>query len=170
MSEQPGLESDAESSLAATSHYTINPRSTDIRSVSGSSSHSINQDEAKHMIERVDAICDDDSDLEADVDIPPLDQIISYQVLKRIDPKLRKLQESVNEFYHTERTHVRNLKVICRIFFKPIVEQRLASREFVKLVFGNLDELLGKFLSYAVTYLSKLRNSFGNVPKDASRK
>lgn len=51
---------------------------------------------------------------------------------------------SCSEFYHTERTHIRNLKVICRFFFKPIVEQKLASREFVKLVFGNLDELLGK--------------------------
>lgn len=48
------------------------------------------------MIERVDAMCEDDSDLETDIDIPPLDQIISWQVLKRIDPKLRKLQESIN--------------------------------------------------------------------------
>ena len=48
------------------------------------------------MINRVDTLCEDDSDLEADVDIPPLDQIISWQVLKRIDPKLRKLQESIN--------------------------------------------------------------------------
>lgn len=54
------------------------------------------KDEARHMIERVEAMCDDDSDLEADIDIPPLDQIISWQVLKRIDPKLRKLQESIN--------------------------------------------------------------------------
>ncbi|KAI6177629.1 hypothetical protein M3Y97_00928700 [Aphelenchoides bicaudatus] len=139
-------ESDAESSIAAlpsTIHSAIHSvRAQDIRSVSGSSSHSIGQDEAKHMLERVEAMCEEDSDLDADVDIPPLDQIISWQVLKRIDPKLRKLQESINEFYHTERTHVRNLKVICRFFFKPIVEQKLGSREFVKLVFGNLDELL----------------------------
>lgn len=48
------------------------------------------------MLERVEAMCEEDSDLDADVDIPPLDQIISWQVLKRIDPKLRKLQESIN--------------------------------------------------------------------------
>lgn len=48
------------------------------------------------MLERIGAMGEDDSDLEADMDIPPLDQIISWQVLKRIDPKLRKLQESIN--------------------------------------------------------------------------
>jgi hypothetical protein len=71
-------------------------RALDIRSVSGSSSHSINQAEAQQMLDRVDAICDDNSDLEMDTDIPALDQIINWQVLKRIDPKLRKLQESIN--------------------------------------------------------------------------
>ncbi|KAI6235154.1 hypothetical protein M3Y95_00021200 [Aphelenchoides besseyi] len=133
--EHPHLESDAENSL-------VHTRGLDVRSVSGSSSQSINPDEARHMLERVEAMAEDDSDLDADVDIPPLDQVISWQVLKRIDPKLRKLQEGINEFYHTERTHVRNLKVLCRVFFKPIVEQKLGSREFVKIVFGNLDELL----------------------------
>lgn len=43
---------------------------------------------------------------------------------------------------HTERSHVRNLKVIYRVFNKPIVEQKLVSKEFLKMVFANLNELI----------------------------
>ena len=56
----------------------------------------MNLDEARLMLERVEAIAADDSDVNADVDVPPLDQVIGWQLLKRIDPKLRKLQEGVN--------------------------------------------------------------------------
>ncbi|KAI6240088.1 hypothetical protein M3Y99_00493700 [Aphelenchoides fujianensis] len=120
--EQPNAESDAESSL-------VGARGLDIRSVSGSSSQSINPDEARHMLERVEAMAEEDSDLDADVDIPPLDQVISWQVLKRIDPKLRKLQEGINEFYHTERT--------TRAESQEVGEPRIHSSMFQKMKVAN---------------------------------
>lgn len=80
VSEQPAMESDAEAALTA--------KSSELRSVSGSSAISV--------VEGLLDIAENDSDLEVDVDIPPLEQFISYQVLKRMDPKQRKLQESIN--------------------------------------------------------------------------
>ncbi|CAD5222595.1 unnamed protein product [Bursaphelenchus xylophilus] len=127
VNEQPGMEYEE--------NATVSVKGLDVKSISGSSAISVNAD---GMLD----IAANDSDLEMEVDLPPLDQIISWQILKRIDPKLRKLQESINEFYHTERSHVRNLKVIYRVFHRPIVEQKLVSKDFLKVVFANLDELI----------------------------
>ena len=50
--------------------------------------------------------------------------------------------KTFSELYHTERTHVRHLKVLCRVFFKPILEQKIVGRDFVRVVFANIDEML----------------------------
>lgn len=47
-----------------------------------------------------------------------------------------------SELFHTERTHVRNLKILYHVFYKPIVSNKMFSDEISKLLFANLEELL----------------------------
>lgn len=46
------------------------------------------------------------------------------------------------ELFHTERTHVRNLKILYKVFYKPMVLQNIVPPEIIKLFFPNLEELL----------------------------
>lgn len=46
------------------------------------------------------------------------------------------------ELFYTERTHVRNLKILYKVFYKPMIMQRVVSPDVIKLLFGNLDEVL----------------------------
>lgn len=46
------------------------------------------------------------------------------------------------ELFHTERTHVRNLKILYKVFYKPMVLQNIVPPEVIKLFFPNLEELL----------------------------
>lgn len=49
---------------------------------------------------------------------------------------------STLELFHTERTHVRNLKILYRVFYRPMAMQKIIGLEMVKLLFSNLDEVL----------------------------
>lgn len=87
-------------------------------------------------------VADNDSDLEIETEVPPLESVLSWEVLRHLKPKEKKRQEVINELFHTERTHVRNLKILYKIFYRPLVMQRIESPELIHLLFGNLDKLL----------------------------
>ena len=46
------------------------------------------------------------------------------------------------EFIHTERTHVRNLKVLYQLFAKPLQLRQILPPETYALVFSNIDAVL----------------------------
>jgi len=52
------------------------------------------------------------------------------------------------ELFHTERSHVRTLKVLDRLFYRPLLEQQqllqspALPRDFVERLFPNLEEVL----------------------------
>jgi hypothetical protein len=46
------------------------------------------------------------------------------------------------ELFHTERTHVRNLKIIYHVFYTPMLVQKIIPPDFVKLLFANIEEVL----------------------------
>ena len=49
------------------------------------------------------------------------------------------------ELFHTERSHVRNLKVLDRLFYRPLLKEithGLTSKDLVERLFPNLDEVL----------------------------
>lgn len=48
----------------------------------------------------------------------------------------------VTELFHTERTHVRNLKILFKVFYKPMLMQKVVPPDIVKLFFANIDEVL----------------------------
>ena len=115
-----------------------------VEAIASSSTGTANEEEARRMLERVEktAVADGDSDLEVETEVPSLESLISWEVLKLMKPKEKKRQEVINEFFHTERTHVRNLKILHKVFYRPMVVQKVAKPELVSLLFGNLDELL----------------------------
>ncbi|CAN7980102.1 unnamed protein product, partial [Ixodes pacificus] len=55
-----------------------------------------------------------------------------------------KRQDVINELFHTERTHVRNLKILMRLFHQPLRLQQepVLGVELLDLLFPNLEELL----------------------------
>uniref|UniRef100_A0A915LHA3 DH domain-containing protein n=1 Tax=Meloidogyne javanica TaxID=6303 RepID=A0A915LHA3_MELJA len=107
--------------------------------VASSSTGTSSEEEARKMVELVErtAVADGDSDLEVETEVPSLESLVGWEVLKHLKPKEKKRQEVING-----KTHVRNLKILYKIFYRPMIMQRVASPELIKLLFGNLDELL----------------------------
>lgn len=105
---------------------------------------SFGEEMSQKLFERLEQtiVADNDSDLEIETEVPPLESVLSWEVLRHLKPKEKKRQEVINELFHTERTHVRNLKILYKIFYRPLVMQKIESPELIHLLFGNLDELL----------------------------
>ncbi|XP_023234115.1 rho guanine nucleotide exchange factor 11-like [Centruroides sculpturatus] len=83
-----------------------------------------------------------DSDLEADVDPPNWQDNIDWDVIRLMKPKEKKRQDVINELFHTERTHVRNLKILDRLFYRPLQQEQLLPPDLLQLLFPNLEEML----------------------------
>lgn len=48
----------------------------------------------------------------------------------------------VSELFHTERSHVRALKVLDQVFFQPLLDAHILPVEQVMLLFPNLTDML----------------------------
>lgn len=48
----------------------------------------------------------------------------------------------VTELFHTERSHVRALKILDQLFYQPMKEQQILPVDHLQLLFPNLDEML----------------------------
>lgn len=49
---------------------------------------------------------------------------------------------SSTELFHTERSHVRGLKVLDQVFYQPLRDSSILPAELSTLVFANLEEML----------------------------
>ena len=87
-------------------------------SSSGSSPSLRSSESPMASMEGMDAASNEDSDFEADPDSMPSWQsyLPSQEIVEKLDERNRKRQDVIAELFHTERTHVRNLKVkfVCR--------------------------------------------------------
>ncbi|XP_049947782.1 rho guanine nucleotide exchange factor 12 [Schistocerca serialis cubense] len=83
-----------------------------------------------------------DSDLEAEPDPPDWMQGVEEEVLQNLSPREKKRQEVINELFHTERSHVRNLKVLNQVFYRPMLENQILPPDQIQLLFSNLEEVL----------------------------
>ncbi|CAI5454324.1 unnamed protein product [Caenorhabditis angaria] len=127
-----------------------NRMAIDLQSVSGASScshHSHPTDDEiytkKTTTLQFSTFMDGDSDFELETEATPLEQLIGWDVIRHLKPKEKKRQEVINELFHTERTHVRNLKILYHVFYKPLANNnKLMSDEVTKLLFANLEDLL----------------------------
>jgi len=83
-----------------------------------------------------------DSDIEVEPTAPDWTKGVPDEVLQQLQPIEKKRQEVLNELFHTERSHVRNLKVVDRLFHRPIKSQQLLSPDLLQMLFGNWEEIL----------------------------
>ncbi|XP_075211643.1 rho guanine nucleotide exchange factor 2 isoform X3 [Lycorma delicatula] len=83
-----------------------------------------------------------DSDAEAEPDPPDWTRNVPEDVLSKLSPSEKKRQEVINELFHTERSHVRGLKVIDQVFYRPVKEMQILPPDQIQLLFANLEEML----------------------------
>ena len=71
----------------------------------------------------------------------------------------------LTEFFHTEKSHVRTLKVLDRLFFRPLIENSFMSRELVDQLFPNLEEVLAQHNQYNQKMKERAKAGFpvGNI-------
>ncbi|XP_078282979.1 rho guanine nucleotide exchange factor 12-like isoform X2 [Rhinoraja longicauda] len=97
----------------------------------GSQTHSLSQTE------------DDQMHL-SDVEQDPANwqQLVSRDVLSGLKPHEIKRQEIINELFHTERAHIRMLKVLDVIFYQKMMRDGSIPTTDVRNIFSNLEEIL----------------------------
>jgi len=89
------------------------------------------------------AVPDNDPDLNnPETELPRLEDVIPIESLKRLKPKEKKRQEVINELFYTERSHVRNLKVMQKVFHQRMCQTEWISQDLVKWLFPNLEEMI----------------------------
>ncbi|KAH0556518.1 hypothetical protein KQX54_000848 [Cotesia glomerata] len=83
-----------------------------------------------------------DSDVDVEPDPPDWSHGVAEEVLSNLSNSEKKRQEVINELFHTERSHVRALKVLSYVFHKPLLESQVLPLDQVQLLFSNLDEMV----------------------------
>ena len=70
-----------------------------------------------------------------------------------------------SEFFHTEKSHVRTLKVLERLFFRPLLESGAMSKELVDQLFPNLEDVLALHNQYNQKMKERAKAGFpvGNI-------
>ncbi|CAF1268688.1 unnamed protein product [Adineta steineri] len=87
---------------------------------------------------------DGDSDLEADVNtLPNLSEFIPSDVLQILyQTREWKFQTTINELIHTQRTHLKSLKIMQKCFREPMLRSSGMSPVELDCIFRNLDQLI----------------------------
>jgi len=70
------------------------------------------------------------------------------------------------ELFHTERSHVRALKVLERIFYRPLYEGHILPQEQLVLLFPNLGEMLDIHIN--LNTAMKLKRKESPIVRDIS--
>ncbi|XP_065644163.1 rho guanine nucleotide exchange factor 12 isoform X6 [Hydra vulgaris] len=107
-----------------------------------------------------------DSDLEVEAETPNWQDSADKKVLKKLKGKEIKRQEVIHELIHTEKTHVRNLKVLFKVFYKPLMKNNILSESQVKDIFPNLEELLDIHVSLLKAMKERSKNEVIEVIGD----
>ena len=99
-----------------------------------------------------------DSDIDSDqADQQGWRNRLTADQLASISQKEQKRQDVINELFHTEKSHVRNIKTLERVFRRPLLESGLMPKVLVERLFPNLDDVIQIHSSYnnAMRNLSK---------------
>ncbi|GAV04772.1 hypothetical protein RvY_14998 [Ramazzottius varieornatus] len=111
-------------------------------------------------------IADDDSDFEADPEhIPSWQASVEPATVQGLTSQQKKRQEVLAELFHTEQTHVRNLKVLCKVFYQPMLKEKLLPDELIAQIFANLEEMttLHSELNRQMKVLKRSQGLIGSV-------
>jgi Rho guanine nucleotide exchange factor 11 len=96
-----------------------------------------------------------DSDLVVNDELIPWALVVGKEVVEKFNKFEKQRQELIREFVHTERTHLKKLKVMLYLYKKPLIRQKIISYERVLQLFPNLEELIlihGIFRYFACLY------------------
>ena len=96
----------------------------------------------------VEAVANSDSDLEAEADPPDWRHLLAEEELSKLSSKELKRQDVINEFFHTEKSHVRNLKVLDSVFRQPLLDKGRLPKDLSCRLFANLDDVLSLHQKY----------------------
>jgi len=72
----------------------------------------------------------------------PWSQTVDKKTIKKLKDKEVKRQEVIHEWINTEKAHVRHLKVLEKVFLKPMKKKQIMPPELIQEIFPNLDELI----------------------------
>ncbi|XP_065581699.1 rho guanine nucleotide exchange factor 12-like [Artemia franciscana] len=106
----------------------------------------------------------DDSDHEADTETPDWTKMVESNILRKLSHKEKQRQEVINKLFHNERSHVRCLKVLDRVFCRPLTESNLIP-DILNLLFANLNEMIeihARFNTF-MKHKRKSKGVIGNV-------
>ncbi len=76
-----------------------------------------------------------------DVEVPDWRTSIPRELLVSLKPREQKRQDFINELFNTERSHVRNLKILDSVFRRPLIESGLIPRDMIDRLFPNIEEV-----------------------------
>ncbi|ESO00070.1 hypothetical protein HELRODRAFT_83702 [Helobdella robusta] len=74
------------------------------------------------------------------MEVPQLESYMPKECLKKMKPKEKKRQNVINELFHTEKSHVRNLKVMYNVIYTRMHQDY--PKDFVDFLFPNLDQMV----------------------------
>ena len=97
-----------------------------------------------------------DSDLETDVDTPDWRTSIPRELLASLKPREQKRQDVINELFYTERSHVRNLKILDSVFRRPLMESGLMPLDMIDRLFPNIEEVRSTGSSGIMAHFSRV--------------
>ena len=83
-----------------------------------------------------------DPDMLVDEDLIPWSSRATEECLASLDRQEVKRQDLINELIHTEKTHVKKLKVLLRVFRAPLLDAEALQKKMVLALFPGLDELV----------------------------
>ncbi|XP_072547891.1 rho guanine nucleotide exchange factor 1 isoform X2 [Salminus brasiliensis] len=105
--------------------------------------------------------------LELEQDPPNWRELVSAEVLGKLDKKAVKRQEVINELFATEHAHVRMLSVLQTVFYRPLEREQIIPTAELDTIFPSLDEIIELHYAFYET-LKKLRQEDGFVVKNIS--
>ncbi|XP_009300161.2 rho guanine nucleotide exchange factor 12 isoform X2 [Danio rerio] len=90
---------------------------------------------------------EDDQCVEAELEPPNWQTLVSRDVLSTLTPQEIKRQEVINELFYTERAHLRMMKVLENLFYQPLIRDAILPPADIKNIFSNLEEIVQLHLS-----------------------
>nr|CAH7747399.1 unnamed protein product [Callosobruchus chinensis] len=76
-----------------------------------------------------------------DTEAEPWQNLVTAEELRNLSPHEKKRQDVINELFHTENSHVRNLNVLYKIFYRKILESQTLKPDELNLLFPNIKEM-----------------------------
>ncbi|XP_053408833.1 rho guanine nucleotide exchange factor 12-like isoform X6 [Mercenaria mercenaria] len=113
-----------------------------LQSASSSTSSLRSMESPSTSMDTLTAQIQDDSDFDVEPELPSLKQVLGEETVRKLKPKEKKRQDVINELFYTEKCHVRNLKILDKLFYRPMLKEQAIPQDFTKSLFPNLETMI----------------------------